>query len=233
MNKVVAVPVVFDGRPGYDIMVVDPTASVQDYLDALNGLIEQGLLWRSRNETIMECLGCDRCCQERIPLTVVDLAVWEEAGRAGYFPSDLLPGAKLNLGELLQNWCTVRVDGPVVDIMVRRDDLGRCHFLDPESRRCRIYAYRPLVCQTYICCPVSSRAERLREVIVNCGEDELVRQWLTWSKKQNLPLIIHEGEQPAVDPADWPATVFAGKRLYQEVNLRDLCPASLWAQLIR
>lgn len=229
MNRVKAFPVVINGQTGYDIMVTDTAATVQDYLDAVNGLIESGPLWRSRNESITECQGCNRCCQERIPLTRADLNVWEAALHWGLVPPDL--SLEPTLGNLLSKWCTVQVVGPVVDIMIRRDKSGKCLFLDRNSSKCRLYPHRPLVCQTFICCPAARRAEKLREVVVNCGEDELVRDWLDWARQRDEPLIIHEGDQPAVNPADWPPTVFAGRPTYRDVRLIDVCPASLWRQL--
>jgi Fe-S-cluster containining protein len=210
------------GKLGYDIRLNHPEATVEDYRQALNRWLDTARWYRSRHPEINDCAGCDRCCQERIPLTVVDL--------------DKL---RLNLSsppksvlKAVERWGHTAVQGPVADITLKRQANGACLFLDPLTFRCKIYAFRPLVCETFICCPSTLRAQQLREAVVNRGEDELIRQWLlALSAKgvnieQNPP--VDAGRKLQLSLKDWPATPFSGGRNFSEVRLKDLCEPDLW-----
>lgn len=197
---------------GYDVAVIRGTATVQDYLNAVNHAFLYADLARRRN-TGEDCLGCDRCCAERVPLTIVDCF---------QLMSALEPRS---LNAFLSLYTTVKVTGPVVDITLRLLGDGYCTFLNRETRTCRVYPVRPFVCQSFRCCPATRRALALREAVVNKGEDELVRRWLKTLR------ITHYAERSSVKEADWPKTPFCGKRRYDLVPLRGVLSEKLWREL--
>ena len=218
-GKVLVLPKQFGKGMGYDLVVINQRASVQDYLDALNKAVDNLPLSRSRKKAA-QCAGCDLCCAERAPLTWPDVLRLEE---------HLGPGE--NLQRLLDRIGHIAVDGPVVDITLRREEDGRCSFLDRNKRLCTIYSARPLVCQTFICCPGTSRAAGVRKWVVNLGEDELVRRWLTLAVDRGVKPRYHEGHQPNPCLNDWQPNAFTGKKQYHQVLLRDILPPGLWKQV--
>ncbi|MGI9862287.1 YkgJ family cysteine cluster protein [Moorella naiadis] len=199
---------------GYDLHILSPGATVADYISAIEGL-EPDLLYRPYNPE-GNCLGCDHCCGGRLPLTIIDLCALQQGLKE-------LTGRDIPLPAVLQSYCQVQVQGRAVDITLRTDAEGYCILLEPQQRRCRIYRHRPLICRTYFCSPLTRPARLLRERIVNVGEDELVRYWLT----------SQDELQPGLRPSDWPPTPFAGSRSYKDVALKDLCPAGLWQKLYK
>lgn len=214
--KVEIVPVEFKGRVGYDILVKNETATVQDYIDALDWFIENNKCYRSRSPQNENCIGCDLCCQERIPVTQVDA----------------LKISGHNLKTAFKDRLHVYVEDRVVDITMGLDEEGRCRFLDRETGKCLNYANRPLVCHTFICCPSTGRARQLREEVVNTGEDELVRSWFGVKTANGLP-VIHEGIDPAPDIRDYGKTPFNGVDEYNQIKLKDICSPGLWKKLYR
>lgn len=201
---------------GYDIVITDNSATVGDYINALDELIIGGDLFRSR-DNVCSCMGCDLCCRERAPLTWIDVLT-------------LARGLGLTtkpLGPILNRVGRITVAGPVVDIVLRRDSSGNCVMLNPRTKLCRVYQYRPLACCTFICCPTTRRAAQLREVVINKGEDELVRRWIKY--------LEATGERPETHLCqdDYPPSAFAGKSNYDDVLLGDLCSSSLWSKLIK
>lgn len=202
----------FRGARGYDLVVRDENASVQDYLDALTEAIATLPLTRLSRRR-QDCFGCDRCCAERAPLTAVDCRFLMKA------TGERDPGA------FLEKYASVSVDGPVVDIVLKPGGNGRCVFLDRQTKLCRVYDSRPLVCRTYICSPAARRALALRAAVVNKGEDELVRLWF------KTGMVIHQARNPRPDLRDWPPTPFAGKKSYREVLLREVLPSGLWRRI--
>lgn len=225
---------------GYDVVVTNPQATVQDYLTALNLAIERLPLTRRRllpppgqgqipSDQRLYCRGCDRCCRERVPLTYIDALKLIQATSS---PS---------LGLFLRRYGYIWVQGRAVDISLAWEKQAqgasahpdrRCVFLNPETQTCQVYTARPLVCQTFICCPQTRRARRLREVIVNRGEDELVRQWLAEAAATGREPEFHEGYNPRPREEDWPPTPFSGRTDYQEVRLKEICPPRLWEKLL-
>lgn len=193
------------GANGYDLSVTSPDATVEDYLVAVDSALRRLPLTLSRNAS-MRCQGCAACCEERVPLTSIDLL--QLTRRSG--PND----------DLFTQVADVVVKGRTVDIVLKRNEQGRCLFLDAAKGLCRVYRSRPLVCRTFVCCPVSARARELRGAVTNAGEDELVRLWL---EKQPPP--------PGIIRADWYPGVFTGRLSYKEVRLRDLVQPSLWRRL--
>lgn len=216
MGKVKVIPTMVKGRWGYDITIEGDDATVQDYIDGLDDFIEQEKCFRSRNQGAQTCFACNLCCQERIPVTIVD-------------------ALKLGGGDLaksLTKLLHVYVEEMVVDITMGLDDRGRCRFLDPEKGICSYYSNRPLVCHTFICCPSTTEAKQLREEIVNAGEDELVRSWFGIKGSDGLP-PIHEAFQPQADIRDYAQTPFFGRTNYNQVKLKEICSPKLWQKLIR
>jgi len=219
-DKVLVTPKRFGNKWGYDLAVTDSRASVQDYLNALNRVIEEFPLSRGRKK-VRACAGCDLCCAERAPLTWIDVLRLQE----------YLGFADLSLQEVLDKVGYIVVDGPVVDIMLRRDSDERCIFFNRQNRLCTIYPARPLVCQTFICCPGTRRAAGVRETVVNCGEDELVRRWLMQAREKGEKPGIHEGHRPSPRLVDWPPNGFSGKKHYRQVLLKEICPPETWRQV--
>lgn len=206
-----------NGYVGYDLQVADPEVTVGDYLAALEEFLATAALDKRLNPG-GRCLGCDLCCHERIPLTSIDYF---------HLVEHLTGGDGV---AFLVRFTRVTVNGRVVDISLQRDEAGRCCFLDPREKMCRIYPVRPFVCRTFTCAPASRRARRLRSIVTNVGEDELVRVWLAASHRAG-ELVIHEADQPSVDPEDWGPTPFAGCRSFHEVPLKAVCPPHLWRVL--
>jgi Fe-S-cluster containining protein len=217
MNRVEAVPTEIKGQTGYDIRVLDAGATVQEYIDAINSFIEEKACYRTRKPAQENCYGCDLCCQERAPVTAVDAY-----------------GLGEDLRETLLQKLHVCVEDRVVDIILARNDEDKCRLLNTEKGICTIYGKRPLVCQTFICCPSTKNAKQLREQVVNAGEDELVRQWFAIGQKSvDNNLIIHEAFEPAPDMTDYPQNAFAGAKNYSDVKLRDICSPSLWSRICK
>lgn len=222
------------GEKGYSVAVLAEDASVQDYLDALNQGILTLDLFRVRGSHNHGCKGCDACCAERMPLTLVDLIILAESPvvsewikQRGLDPGDW----EQVLMALVRRFCRVYAHGSTVDITLALAEDGKCPFLDRKTGTCGSYDFRPLVCQAYICCPVSGDALSLRESVVNAGEDEFVRRWLSCASDNDLDFWFHEGDDPQVNPEDWKPGPFTGKESYAEVLLKDVVSEELWRRL--
>ena len=215
----------FKNKTGYDIRIETESATVQDYLEAINAYIDDEKLVRGANLTA--CKGCDGCCRERLPLTYIDVLTMMPAPgvQAG------ITGARPPLLEFLAKFGHVCVEGPAVDITFGRKPHGACSWLEDETGCCGNYARRPLVCQSFICSPSSKQARELRSVIINQGMDELVRQAMLAADKAGTGMIMHEAYDPAIESADWPENPFSGKTSYDQVLLAELCNGKLWLEL--
>lgn len=204
---------------GIDLEVLDPAASVADYADALNDYILSEDYKRFRSKTV-HCAGCDECCGERMPLTSIDVLKLKE----GLEP-------QLSLHDFFNRYTYITVSGRVIDITLSRDHEDKCIFLDKENKKCTQYGLRPLVCQTYICTLLSSRASQLRKAVINSGEDELVRQWLEC--RQNANCVIHEAAEEDIRNEDWQSNCWTKKTSFAEVLLREIVSERLWHKLYR
>lgn len=216
VSGVLARGVKLQGVIGYDVVITNNSATVGDYINALDELIISGDLFRSR-DNVRCCTGCDLCCRERVPLTWIDVLT-------------LARGLGLTtepLGPILDKVGKITIAGPVVDIVLRRDSSGNCGLLNPQTKLCRVYQSRPLVCSTFICCPTTRRADQLREVVINKGEDELVRRWIEGLKASGERAGSH------LCLEDYPPSAFAGKSKYDDVLLSGLCSPALWSKLIK
>lgn len=197
---------------GYDVQVLDASATVRDYLDALN---------QFQDEKVAPCLGCSGCCWERAPLTAPDIFTFGEIlfdGRISDRP----------IRRFLESYGIVYAKDGMVDIILRRDEEGACIFLDKQHHQCKHHRLRSLVCQTYICLPKSRRAAELRGQLVNAGENELVRRYA----------LEYHGQPPHVDegggPVDWEAYEgkgFTDKTSFEDILLRDVVDEALWKRL--
>lgn len=99
-----------------------------------------------------ECRGCGGCCTNTTPF-VTPLDAWNLSRRLG-----------VETGRLLQDYLIIREDritptsGTVPLLCLDQPGPGlMCRFLDPVSRRCRVYEARPLSCRMF---PVGVRHER-------------------------------------------------------------------------
>lgn len=216
-ESVIVKPYRINSKNGIDIQIGNDNATVQDYYQALDEYILSGQYQRDRAIT-SNCEGCDICCQERIPLTSIDVLVLKE---------QVAP--ELAINDFLKRYGYININGPVVDISLARDSYERCLFLSSDTGKCRHYLARPLVCRTYICTPLSPRAKKLRLTVVNSGMDELVRLMLANAGEENYP--VHEAEDPDVSCEDWTESIWTGKLLYSQIKLRDILTDQLWAEL--
>lgn len=224
MHKVQVLPIEIKGNKGYDIRVTDETATVQDYIDALETAFSQIPFFRNRNQ-VFTCEGCQHCCNERIPLTSIDVLQMMD-----FLKKQSVISPATTLPEFITRHAYVIVEDHCIDIMLRlRDDF--CQFLNDKAL-CQYYSIRPIVCRTFFCCPTSKVAGELRETIVNTGEDELVRLWLTEITERNLTLNIDEAYEADPDIADWDKNIYTGKESYQQLRLIDLCTKKSWRNLI-
>lgn len=213
------IPVKYGGRLGYDLAVTGEGATVQDYLDALCAAMEKEPFYRAKNAG-GRCEGCPLCCAERAPLTYID--VLRLMGYTG-FSGGLL--------RFLDQSAFVVASGRVVDIVLRRGEDDFCIFLNRKNCLCAVYPARPLVCRTYICSPLSRRAAKLKELVVNAGEDELVRRWLEEGCREGRRPVPHAGVRPRPRLSDWEPNAFTGRSCYREVLLKEICPPAFWREL--
>lgn len=197
--------------PGYNLGIQDFRISLQDLLVEVNRFIEIGDLPRLWPKKVNKCEGCHLCCHEPLPITIIDL---------------------INICQTLEvdfvqafRYLNLEVDGNVVDITLKRRK-GNCVFLDHQGR-CRIYDYRPFLCQTYICCHMHPAIEELRSQVVNQGMDELIRQAILQFRKNGKPLPVNHGTARNVRLSDWPSTCFSGKQAYSEIYLENVLSSDL------
>jgi len=118
-----------------------------------------------------------------------------------------------------------------VDISLRLNEDGTCSFLDNNLKICRVYQNRPLVCQTFICSPLSKRAARLREMIINAGEDELVNWWLSYVHKNEIRVWFNEADNPQISLENWEYFHLTDIRDYSRVKLIEIVTPDLWKML--
>lgn len=211
---------VFKSKVGekYDLEVLHPLATVQDYLDAINEFIEKNFS--------PPCKGCDECCWERIPLTSIDVFNYiKEQGER------LKLDKQWPLLDFLTKHTYIYVDGGAVDISLGFTMEGACKFLNQTERICSSYTSRSLVCQSFICMESTHRAQTLRSELVNKGMDELVRLWLLQSRQAKRKLQMHEQYQASPVLEDYPSNAFSEKNRYEEVLIKEICTPKLWNKL--
>lgn len=210
----------FDDTIGYDVEILNENATIQDYLDELNNF---------QDRHVESCKGCDGCCWERIPLTSFDVLKYLED------PIILkeLHGCPNPLTAFIHDYCHVAGHGPVIDIRLKRNPDQSCIFLNREEKCCLRHRSRSLVCQSFVCLPHSEKAGQLRDTLLNIGEDDLVHRYLQEAKAKGADPVVHENNNAAPSLKDYPANIFAGKKHYQEIKIKDAVPENLWRQLMK
>lgn len=201
----------FGPQLAYDVQVLQPDATVGDYLAGVCAF---------QAEHLADCKGCDGCCHERAPLTICD---WQLAHAEQAEPSPE------ELAQWLKEWAALSFCGPAIDLTLKRTPEGACQFLDNAAKCCRIHQQRSFTCRSHCCLPKTRRAELLRGAIINAGEDELVRQLL------QLP----KDKQPWAEQLancrleDYAPNAFSALPLknWAEAPLRELAGQSLWAAI--
>lgn len=209
----------FDDAIGYNLEILHQDATIQEYLDALNQFQE------SHVDT---CKGCDGCCFERIPLTSIDVNRYLEEPEI----LNQIRHSKTPLTSFIHSYCHVAGTGPVIDISLKRNPDQSCIFLDQEQKICQTHIFRSFVCQSFVCLPHSEKAGRLRDNILNMGEDDLVHRYLLEATEKEEVPIINENNNAYPCLADYPANIFTGKKHYHEIKIKDIVPENLWRQLI-
>lgn len=208
----------FDDAIGYDLEISHDDATIQDYLDGLNNFQEKH---------VSSCKGCDGCCYERIPLTSIDVLRY-------LADPDILSQLNKNippLSSFIHNYCHVLGNGPVMDISLKRNPDQSCIFLNQGEKICQNHISRSFVCQSFVCLPHSERAGRLRDILLNVGEDDLVHRYLKEAEEKGAALVIHENHNAAPSLADYPGNSFTGKSHYHQIPIKDLVPIDLWQEL--
>ncbi|GAB6180476.1 hypothetical protein JCM14036_17950 [Desulfotomaculum defluvii] len=202
----------------YDLQILHETATIQDYLDAINKFIEE--------ITEPPCKGCDECCWERIPLTHIDVLNY-----INQLGEELHLDKEWPLLDFLKQYTYIYAEGGAVDISLGFTPEGACFFLNQGERICGSYAARSLVCQSFICMESTPTAQELRSQLVNTGMDELVRIWMNQCKDADIKLFYHEEYKANPELADYLESGFTGKTKYSEVLLKEVCTPELWQKL--
>ncbi|ABO50687.1 protein of unknown function UPF0153 [Desulforamulus reducens MI-1] len=214
------VKVFIKNKDVYDLQILDETASVQDYLDAINKFIDEN--------TNPPCRGCDECCWERIPLTSIDVLNYiNQLGGA------LVLDNEWPLLDFLDQYTYIYAEGGAVDISLGFTQEGACHFLDQEQHICGSYTARSLVCQSFICMESTKSAQDFRSELVNTGMDELVRLWMSQCKDAGIRLFYHEEYQASPQGEDYPENGFTGKKTYKDVLLKEVCSLEVWNNIYK
>lgn len=206
----------FDGGIfGYDIQVLQEDATVGDYLAAVEDF---------QAKTMADCYGCDGCCHERVPLMLSDF----------YFSSYYEQGGK-SLAEWLQtSGAKLEFFGEAVDLQLKRKSNGACALLNEDEQCCSAHKNRTFACRSHCCLPKSDRAEKLRAVIINSGEDELVRRLLAeLAASGSLDFLPNEDRLSKVMAEDYAPNGFsklAGED-WRTAKLCDFADSGLWQDL--
>ena len=218
MGKVAFIPIEAEddfGLPclGCDIRVTDDSATVADMLTALDEFAAAHLA---------DCRGCDGCCKERAPWIAADIPALAELAEGSGYPAHRAIAA---FGEL-----TVDRHG-ATDICFRRDKSdGACCMLDKKGRFCTHHPSRAFVCRTHFCIPRSEDFSRVREEIVNAGENELTRILLA-EEAAGAPGLTRRPLAKLVNAADYPAGAHSGKSSYAQLVLKDILSPELWQSI--
>ena len=211
MEEVVIVPKIIDNLNGYTIKYSN-NATINDYLREIEKLVLATNY--SRESRTKTCLGCIKCCYERIPLTNIDV-------------QNLLKGiyklkrVKYDFYTFLRDYTEIFINGVEIDIILKRKENNACIFLNEKEKKCEVYNYRPFVCRSFYCIPTTNEIEMLRLGIVNLGEDALVRQYLLYlTETKNKPYWTY-AEKPKLTLNFYPKNLFWGKNSY-DIKLKDI-----------
>jgi Fe-S-cluster containining protein len=200
-----------------DIEVLSDEATIADYCEALDEFFLDESFLRVRSSA-SKCEGCNVCCQERIPLTIID---------ALRLRKKVAPD--LSMEEFLKRYTYITVTEDIVDITLPNGENSSCIFLNEVTNKCSHYSERPFVCRTYICTPLTTKAKKLRDYILNSGEDELVFLWQKLREDDNY--IVHEAIDFDYQQLEYEKNPWTGVENYQDLLIKDLVPNSLWLEL--
>ena len=198
---------------GCDIIINDDAATVADLLTALDEFAGQYL---------SDCKGCDGCCRERAPLIAADIPALASLLPATTFPAHAVCEAFAEI--------TISKNG-AADIFFRRDkNSGACCLLDTLNKCCTAHPCRAFVCRSHFCIPRSDALSRLREEIVNIGENELTRLLLAEEAKGAQPL---NGKRlnDQLSAEDYPLNPQSNKNSYADIIIKQTVSSELWQQL--
>lgn len=205
-----------EGLFGYDLQVLDENATVGDYLNAVEEF---------QSKTMADCYGCDGCCHERVPLMLCDF----------YFSEYYEAGGQKLSEWLCQTNARLEFFGEAVDLQLARRPNGSCARLNEEAKCCATHKYRTFACRSHCCLPKSDRAEALRAVIINSGEDELIRCLLAEirgeGKQDFLPNEERLAQVLAEDYAENGFSKMAGED-WRDALLRNFADENLWRDLL-
>lgn len=205
-----------EGFFGYDLQILDEAATVGNYLDA----VEQ-----FQAKTMADCYGCDGCCHERVPLMLADF----------YFSAYYANGGQSLSEWLAQTDAQLVFFGEAVDLQLARKADGACALLNEAAKCCHAHQYRTFACRSHCCLPKSERAEALRAVIINSGEDELIRRLLAeLAAADKEDFMPGQSRLSAVCAEDYAANGFSGLpgESWRDALLRDFVEPELWQELI-
>lgn len=217
MDKFIFNKVVHKGGTDFEMKIKTGNPSVQDFLDDMNGFIENSDLPRLWPPASSKCYGCDLCCHEPLPVTSIDVENICKALHIGFIESF--------------KYLWIEVQGNVVDITLKRKNGQNCIFLNKEGT-CTIYNARPFLCQTYICCNVPDSLNEIRSQIVNQGMDELVRKAIIAFNSQGNAIPVNRGSTRNINLADWPRNRFTDKNMYTKIYLKDILSSDLLRVLL-
>lgn len=215
-KAVLVIPLLFGEKLGYDLVVAHSRASVNDYLYALNQMIEQSSLSCYRKNALPVCEGCGICCVDTVPLTRIDMLNLQK-----YLGVD-----HESLQQFINRGGYIQPGWQWVEYTLRKREDGLCIFLDRESRLCSIHFARPLACRLYIRCRATRRADKVREYVVKMAKNDMVSQWLIQDAERERTSAFLEGYRPRPKP-----NAFSDKKNYRQVLLKDLLPVEVWKQV--
>ncbi|MGI6361328.1 MAG: YkgJ family cysteine cluster protein [Bacillota bacterium] len=189
---------------GYQIKILDEAATISDYLEALRLFAEQ---------TLADCKGCDGCCFERAPLTILDVDRLAK----------LCPDSNYPAHQVVKYFGELHTfsDG-ALDITLRRPHGQACLLLDQKNKCCSQHQARPFVCRSHFCLPPDATVHELRSLITNFGLDALIVQ-LYEEEKAGAAKIL-----PDLQIEDYQNSPLIGKTQAEQVLIKAISPASFW-----
>ncbi|MEW6623172.1 MAG: YkgJ family cysteine cluster protein [Bacillota bacterium] len=238
----------------WDLKVLNPRATVGDYLDGVCKLME---LLQGSNKLNGTCETCGRCCKERIPITSID-----------WYALTKILNMEIEQRKAVSLYTKLAVWGRAVDVSLKQRDDGSCIFLQHDNR-CSVYEVRPFTCKTFFCLPQSMKMQEIRATVVNLGMDQLIHEIIHnfpiykmghINEKGNasipgisIPLrnvynienaldseeclqlmkLAHEMDNPNVREHDWQSNLFANCLSYHEIELRAVCSQALWSRIYK
>ena len=196
---------------GCDVEVYSDDATVADFLAALDEF---------SGEYLADCRGCDGCCKERAPWIAADLPAL-----AALAPGDSFPAHRA-----LAAFGQLAIRRGVSDICFRRAEDGPCCLLDTAGKFCTAWQSRAFVCRSHFCIPRSDKFARLREEIVNAGENELTRLLLR-EEEQGAEPITGKPLAKSLRIEDYPANAQSGIDSYDQLLLKEILSPELWTEI--